>query len=103
MAGVPMIMRAMMEDIAPRLKRGAIVHVATVEGKIPEGRIAAALMAIQKDHPTVSIGSYPFYREDGAGAQFVTRGRDVDAVEAAAKAIESAIAAEGIAPLRVWN
>jgi molybdenum cofactor synthesis domain-containing protein len=103
MAGVPMIMRAMMEDIAPRLERGAVVHVATVEGKIPEGRIAAALMAIQKDHPTVSIGSYPFYREDGAGAQFVTRGRDIDAVEAAAKAIESAIAAEGIAPLRVWN
>src|ERR1700755_3590041 len=34
MAGVPMIMRAMMEDIAPRLQRGAVVHVATVEGRI---------------------------------------------------------------------
>ena len=30
MAGVPMIMRAMMEDIVPRLKRGAVVHSATV-------------------------------------------------------------------------
>jgi molybdenum cofactor synthesis domain-containing protein len=103
MAGVPMVMRAMLEDIAPRLKRGALVHVATVEGKIPEGRIAAALMAIQKDHPTVAIGSYPFYREDGAGAQFVTRGRDKDAVETAAKAIEAAIVAEGIAAMRVGN
>jgi molybdenum cofactor synthesis domain-containing protein len=103
MAGVPMIMRAMMEDIAPRLQRGAVVHIATVEGRIPEVRIAAALMAIQKDHPAVSIGSYPFYREDGAGAQFVTRGRDVDEVEAAAKAIESAILAEGISPLRIGN
>ncbi|HEX2590905.1 MAG TPA: molybdopterin-binding protein [Rhizomicrobium sp.] len=103
MAGVPMIMRAMMEEIAPRLKRGALVHVATVEGKIPEGRIAAALMAIQKDHPTVAVGSYPFYREDGAGAQFVTRGRDPEAVESAAKAIEAAITAEGIAAIRLGN
>jgi molybdenum cofactor synthesis domain-containing protein len=103
MAGVPMVMRAMLEDIAPRLRRGALVHTATVEGKIPEGRIAAALMAIQKDHPTVAIGSYPFYREDGTGAQFVTRGRDKDAVETAAKAIEAAIVAEGIAAMRVGN
>ncbi len=103
MAGVPMVMRAMMEDIAPRLNRGAVVHTATVEGRIPEGRIAAALMAIQKDHPAVAIGSYPFYREDGAGAQFVTRGRDPDAVEAAASAIERAITAEGIATIRIGN
>jgi molybdenum cofactor synthesis domain-containing protein len=103
MAGVPMVMRAMLEDIAPRLRRGALVHTATVEGKIPEGRIAAALMAIQKDHPTVAIGSYPFYREDGTGAQFVTRGRDKDAVETAAKAIEAAIVAEGMAAIRVGN
>jgi molybdopterin-biosynthesis enzyme MoeA-like protein len=103
MAGVPMIMRAMLEDIAPRLKRGAPVHVATVEGKIPEGRIAAALMAIQKDHPTVAIGSYPFYREDGSGAQFVARGRDPVAVESAAKSIEQAIGAEGIVTIRLGN
>jgi molybdenum cofactor synthesis domain-containing protein len=103
MAGVPMIMRAMMEEIAPRLKRGAPVHVATVEGKIPEGRIAAALMAIQKDHPGVAVGSYPFYREDGTGAQFVSRGRDAEAVESAAKAIEAAIASEGIASIRIGN
>jgi molybdenum cofactor synthesis domain-containing protein len=103
MAGVPMIMRAMLEDIAPRLKRGALVHVATVEGKIPEGRIAAALMAIQKDHPTVAIGSYPFYREDGSGAQFVARGRDPAAVESAAKSIERAITAEGFVAIRLGN
>jgi molybdenum cofactor synthesis domain-containing protein len=103
MAGVPMIMRAMLEDIAPRLKRGAPVHVATVEGRIPEGRIAAALMAIQKDHPAVAIGSYPFYREDGSGAQFVARGRDPVSVESAAKSIERAIMAEGIVAIRLGN
>jgi molybdenum cofactor synthesis domain-containing protein len=101
MAGVPMIMRAMLEALAPRLTRGAIVHSATVEAKIPEGRIAAALARIQGGHKAVSVGSYPFYREDGAGAQFVVRGRDPAEVEAAAAEIESAIKNEGIGPIRL--
>jgi molybdenum cofactor synthesis domain-containing protein len=101
MAGVPMIMRAMLEDVEPRLQRGAVVHSVTIEGKIPEGRIAAALAAIQKAHPEIAIGSYPFYREDGAGAQFVVRGRELTQVEAAAREIESAIKNEGIAVIRL--
>jgi molybdenum cofactor synthesis domain-containing protein len=101
MAGVPMIMRAMLEEIAPMLRRGVTVHAVTVEGRIPEGRIAAALSQIQKNHPETAIGSYPFYREDGVGAQFVIRGRDAAAVEAAAGEIEIAIKNEGIEPLRV--
>ena len=101
MAGVPMIMRAMLEELAPRLKRGALVHSATVEARIPEGRIAAALARIQREHKTVSVGSYPFYREDGTGAQFVVRGSDAAEVEAAAAAIEMAIKSEGIGPIRV--
>jgi molybdenum cofactor synthesis domain-containing protein len=101
MAGVPMIMRAMLEEIAPTLRRGATVFAATVEGRIPEGRIAAALSRIQKNHPETAIGSYPFYREDGVGAQFVIRGRGEAAVEAAAVEIENAIKNEGIEPLRV--
>ncbi len=103
MAGVPMVMRAMLEDIAPRLTRGAVVHSAVVEGKIPEGRIAAALGRIQSDHKMVAIGSYPFYREDGPGAQFVVRGRDPEAVEAAAAAIEKTLESEGIEPVRIRN
>ncbi len=101
MAGVPMIMRAMLEEIAPLLQRGTIVHSVTVEAKIPEGRIAAALAQVQKSHPGTAIGSYPFYREDGVGAQFVVRGRDAGSVELAAREIESAIKIEGIEPLRV--
>ncbi|HTQ14397.1 MAG TPA: molybdopterin-binding protein [Rhizomicrobium sp.] len=101
MAGVPMVMRAMMEAIAPTLRRGAELHSATVEARIPEGRIAAALARIQEAHRDTAIGSYPFYREDGIGAQFVIRGRDKAAVEAAAAEIETAIKIEGIEPLRV--
>jgi molybdenum cofactor synthesis domain-containing protein len=98
MAGVPMIMRAMMEDVAPRLRRGQPVHTRTVTAHIAEGRIAAALARTQAEHKSVAIGSYPFYREDGFGTQLVVRGRDLQAVEAAGEAIEAALRAEGVNP-----
>jgi molybdenum cofactor synthesis domain-containing protein len=101
MAGVPMIMRAMLEDIAPRLKRGAVTHTATVSTRLPEGQIAAGLARVQAENKNVAIGSYPFYREDGYGAQLVVRGRDKDAVEAAALAVEEAVRAQGGTPERV--
>jgi molybdenum cofactor synthesis domain-containing protein len=98
MAGVPLIMRAMLEDVAPRLRRGAPVHTRTVTAHIAEGRIAAALARTQVEHKSVAIGSYPFYREDGFGTQLVVRGRDLQAVEAAGEAIEAALRAEGVNP-----
>jgi len=101
MAGVPMIMRAMLEDVAPRLRRGKPVSSLTIEARLPEGRIAAALAQIQAQHETVAIGSYPFYRDDGYGVQLVVRGRDETAVQAAAEAIDAAVRAEGATPLRV--
>jgi molybdenum cofactor synthesis domain-containing protein len=103
MAGVPMIMRAMMEDIAPHLKRGAVVHAATVQARIGEGRIAEGLMKIQNDFPDLALGSYPYYRDDGFGVQLVARGRDAAKVEAAAAAIEALIRAEGAMPERIKN
>jgi molybdopterin-biosynthesis enzyme MoeA-like protein len=101
MAGVPMVMKAMLEELAPRLRRGAIVHVATVEAHLPEGQIAAALANIQANHKTVSIGSYPFYRQAGPGTQLVVRGRIAADVEAAAAQIEVAVRAEGAEPVRI--
>ncbi len=84
MAGVPMIMRAMLDAVEPLLRRGAVVHAATVQTKVPEGKLAAGLEAIQKAHKDVAIGSYPFYREGGSGVQLVARGRDKAEVETAA-------------------
>ncbi|HWA29754.1 MAG TPA: molybdopterin-binding protein [Rhizomicrobium sp.] len=101
MAGVPAVMKAMLEELSSRLERGAVVHSASIEARIPEGQIAAALATIQAGHKTVSIGSYPFYRPEGPGAQLVVRGRDAAEVEAAAKEIEAAVRAEGAEPIRV--
>lgn len=101
MAGVPMIMRAMLEDVAPRLAQGTVVVSITISAPIAEGRIAAPLARIQSEHAGVAIGSYPFYRDDGYGVQLVVRGRDGAAVEAAACAIERALRAEGAPATRV--
>jgi molybdenum cofactor synthesis domain-containing protein len=103
MAGVPMVMRAMMEDVAPRLKRGTVVTTATVSARIGEGRIAGPLAKIQAEYANVVIGSYPFYTPDGYGVQLVVRGRDAASVEAAAGAIEAAIAAEGASAERIFS
>jgi molybdenum cofactor synthesis domain-containing protein len=101
MAGVPMVMKAMLEELSSRLEHGAVAHVATVEAHLPEGQIAAALANIQTAHKTVSVGSYPFYREGGPGTQLVVRGRDASEVEAAAAEIEAAVRSEGAEPLRI--
>jgi len=104
MAGVPMVMRAMLEAIAPQLPRGLAVKSVTVEANIPEGTIAPGLAALQKSHPDVAIGSYPFYREGTDkpfGAQLVVRGRDGAAVECSASALEDMLRQLGAAPQRV--
>ena len=101
MAGVPMVMRAMMEEVVTRLPRGETVKSVTVSADLPEGAIAEGLADIQKAYPQTAIGSYPWYRDGRFGAQLVARSRDGDAVEAAAKAIEAMIVALGATPERV--
>ncbi len=104
MAGVPMVMRAMLETLAPQLPRGPTVYSVTVEAAVPEGVIAPSLADVQKAHKDVSIGSYPFYREGTDkpfGAQLVVRGRDGAAVERAAQALEELVRNLGVAPQRI--
>jgi molybdenum cofactor synthesis domain-containing protein len=101
MAGVPAIMRAMMDAIEPLLKRGAVVHAATIQTRVPEGRLAEGLSLVQRDHKDVAIGSYPFYREDGNGVQLVARGRNAPEVEIAAREIEAMLRGLGAESTRI--
>jgi molybdenum cofactor synthesis domain-containing protein len=83
MAGVPNIMRAMLDDIAPRLKTGKIIIAKTVKAdNLREGDIAKPLGEIAKKYPTLSFGSYPWFRGDGYGTQLVVRGNDEILIEA---------------------
>jgi molybdenum cofactor synthesis domain-containing protein len=100
MAGVPSIMQAMLEDVAPRLTRGQVIHTATITARIGEGTIAEPLARVQKEHPEVSIGSYPFYQAVGFGVHLVARGTNLESVEKAAQAIEAIVRDAGAEPSR---
>ena len=77
LAGVPLIMRGMLEDVITRLPTGQVVISRTVrvEGA-GEGVIAAPLEVLAKAHPALSLGSYPFFGPEGFGSNLVIRGRD---------------------------
>ncbi|MEH3117311.1 MAG: molybdopterin-binding protein [Methylorubrum populi] len=93
MAGVPQIMRAMLDEIRPTLTSDAPVISETIEaGGIPEGSFAGGLGAIASAHGAVSIGSYPSMTPDGFRNRIVVRGRDGQAVAAAREAVEGLLA-----------
>jgi len=86
MAGVPKIMEAMLQDVAPRLRTGAMVHARTIRVLgVGEGAIAEVLRAAADARRDLSFGSYPFgFGGEGAvGTQLVIRGRDEVEVDAA--------------------
>ncbi|HEY6578130.1 MAG TPA: molybdopterin-binding protein [Rhizomicrobium sp.] len=101
LAGIPMIMRAMLEDVGPRLERGRIVVSRTIAARVGEGRIAAKLAQIQRENPSVAIGSYPFFADAGPGVHLVVRGRVEEDVEKAAIAVEAALQSEGAISNRI--
>jgi molybdenum cofactor synthesis domain-containing protein len=101
LAGVPSIMRAMLDDIAPRLARGRAVLSITVAAQVAEGAIAGSLAAIQARYPDVAIGSYPVYRSDGYGVQLVARGFELAQVEAVAAELTAMLQTAGGKPERL--
>lgn len=93
MAGVPVIMQAMLDAVAPRLKTGVRILVETVDaGAIPEGRYAGRLGEIAKRWPEVSIGSYPSFSSAGARNQIVLRSRNETELRAAVEATRDLVA-----------
>jgi molybdenum cofactor synthesis domain-containing protein len=92
MAGVPIIMHAMLDAAAPRLRTGARVLVETIEADaIPEGRYAKDLAALAARFEEVSIGSYPHFSSAGVRNQIVLRARDASKLGAAAAATREMI------------
>jgi molybdenum cofactor synthesis domain-containing protein len=100
LAGVPQIARAMLEDIGPRLKTGAVVHKVTVRGKgLREGDLAVRLGEIAAAVPGVSVGSYPWSRSsDDHGVALVARSVDKVALSAVRADLEALAASFGVKP-----
>lgn len=104
MAGVPKIMQAMMDSLAPQLVKGVVAKSITIEFQGGEGDVAKPLGEIQGRNSKVTIGSYPFETPQGFATNLVLRSRDDAALEAAAKDVEvlaAALLAQGKA--RGWR
>jgi len=102
MAGVPQIMRGMLEDVGWRLKGGAVVlsRNVRVDGS-GEGVIAEPLERVARAHPDMSLGSYPFFGPEGYGSNLVLRGRDAGELAATVDELVAALAAAGIGTITV--
>ncbi len=100
MAGVPRIMQAMFESLAPTLPGGKPIRARAVHGqRLLEGRLAAGLAAIQARYPTLDIGSYPYYRGDNNGVAIVAKGTDEAASAAAIAEAAALIESLGVSPI----
>jgi molybdenum cofactor synthesis domain-containing protein len=100
MAGVPKVMQAMFEAVAPTLEGGIPTVSRSVHAVgVFEGTIAAPLGAIQAASGGVSLGSYPYYRAGGNGVAIVARGTDAGAVEAAITRVAAMLRESGAEPV----
>ena len=102
MAGVPVIMRAMLEAILPTLKAGKKVLSVTVKAAVGEGTVGGPLGALQEEYPDVKMGSYPQMGADRVMTELVLRSTDVARLEEAAGKVREMVRAAhekaGIAP-----
>ena len=95
MAGVPKIVAGMLQDVAHRIEGGAVTRsVSTRIENAREGDMAARLREIARAHPGVSIGSYPWFEDEGEkgirrGVALVARSADADALKAAEGDLET--------------
>jgi molybdenum cofactor synthesis domain-containing protein len=76
LAGVPYIAASMMEALSGKLEGGRPMVSVTVGARAAESEVAELLRDTEAAHPGVAIGSYPFFKDGGYGANFVIRSDD---------------------------
>jgi molybdenum cofactor synthesis domain-containing protein len=104
MAGVPKVMNAMMDAIAPTLEKGVPMQSRTIALQGGEGDVAKPLGEIQSRYTDVFIGSYPFEAVGGFATNLVVRSRNLvslDKAEAEVKAVAEDLTKAGKA--RGWS
>ncbi|WBV43948.1 molybdopterin-binding protein [Pseudoroseomonas cervicalis] len=100
MAGVPRIMQAMFDGLAPSLQGGAPIASRAVHANgMLEGRVAEGLGAIQARFPDIDIGSYPYYRPAGNGVALVAKGTDTVQLDAALEQMTALVRELGYEPV----
>jgi len=93
MAGIPTVMQAMLDEVAPRLKTGTKLMSETIRADLKEGDVGTELGAIAKANPEAIIGSYPFFDEKlGPNTNIVVRSRDPQKLQVVKCAVEEMLA-----------
>ncbi len=85
MAGIPDIMRVMLDAVTPRLQTGARVLSETIALDKPESQIASLFAAHQALYPDIAMGSYPCMRDGRPATDLVLRGTDAVRLKAAVR------------------
>jgi len=98
MAGVPSIMRAMLDGVKGGLAGGVPVLSRTVLCNLGEGMVAGGLGEIQDRYPDVDIGSYPQYARGEFRVSLVMRGTDAAELDACADEVRAMVRGLGGTP-----
>ncbi len=99
MAGIPVVMRAMLASLEHQLQGGAVMQSRSMTIYTGESTIARQLEAIQLAYPEIEIGSYPFMKEDRAGTTLVMRGTDVVQLDAVERQVRDMVIQAGHTPM----
>lgn len=95
LAGIPHVAAMMLEALDGKLEGGRPVLSRTIGCWVPESEVAEILAETERAHPGCQIGSYPFYKERKAGANFVIRSTDEAALEACRADLAARLEAAG--------
>ncbi|MGE5723522.1 MAG: competence/damage-inducible protein A [Sphingomonadales bacterium] len=95
MPGVPHITTRMLDALSGTLEGGKPLLSRTIGCWTAESEVADLLRVTEAAHEECQIGSYPFYREGRAGANFVIRSTDAAALAACAEDLLERLHAEG--------
>jgi molybdopterin-biosynthesis enzyme MoeA-like protein len=91
--GLPSEMEAMFESVAERF-RGDPIAVWRRSYRTGEGQIVAVLEDATRLDPTVLVGSYPRFHDDGPEVEVVLKSSDAEALAAVSAWLEEALAAK---------
>jgi molybdenum cofactor synthesis domain-containing protein len=99
LAGVPYIAASMLEGLTGKLQGGRPIVSVTIGARAPESDVADLLRETEAANPGVAIGSYPFFKEGGYGANFVIRSEDGELARRTAEELASKLRDEGYEPV----
>jgi molybdopterin-biosynthesis enzyme MoeA-like protein len=71
----------------------------TVGARAAESDVADLLRETEQAHPGVAIGSYPFFRDGGYGANFVVRSEDAELAQRTGSELAERLRAAGYDPV----